>query len=158
MTAFYWEKLVVARPMILFVLLAMQWNPVYADNSSPVSWVTALEGARHCVKESKPDLERAVACYEEAMSSCLVVPEDEHKSCLEMSVQELEYLLPRYKSYFQGEASELQYSPKRCEYIYDQGINLPKDEFLVQCKFTLLVARITAGHIASLWGEFPTED
>lgn len=82
----------------------------------------------------------------------------EYKSCLEDAVYELERLLPLYNSHERAEEISMQYDPARCHEFAIIEHDLPRDEFLLQCQFTALATQVTAGHIASIWGELHFQD
>ena len=147
------------RSTIAAIILGVAVCPAFAEDNKPISWVAALESAEDCIEQSKPDFERAIACYEHAIASCVVsVPTDEYKLCLERSVEELTGLLPLYNSHTHAEAIALQYDPDRCEKFDNPVDNLPEEELLMQCKFIALLTQITAGHVASIWGELRLQD
>ena len=146
------------RSAIVLLLLGVLTTSALADDIGPGFWTETLTNAEHCVEQSTPDFEKAMACYEEALVACLLVPTDEHKLCLEVSVKELRDLLPMYNSHRQAEAIAQKYDPKRCEALSDPAEGLQTDEFLLQCELTSLATQVTAGHIASIWGEIPALD
>jgi len=81
-----------------------------------------------------------------------------HKSCLEDAVDELERLLPLYNSHEWAEEISMQYDPARCREFEFIEHGLPRNELLLQCQFTALWTQVTAGHIASIWGELHFQD
>ena len=119
------------RSQIVIMLHVVFSSSAFADDFDPALWTNTLREAGHCLEQSKPDFERAVGCYEMAIASCVSVPSDEYKLCLEVSVKELKSLLPLYNSHRQAEEISLQYDPKRCKQFGKQKQhNQPTDEFL----------------------------
>ena len=128
--------------------------PAGADEETQITWASTLEEAHPCIVESEPNFRRAISCYEPIMSLCISASVAEYKPCLENSVRELRGLLPSYNSHSLAEKISAQYDPLHC-HEFENDSNLPDTEFILQCEFTALATQVTAGHIASIWGEIP---
>lgn len=144
------------RRSILAVSLGVIGSASFAQSSEPVTWASILESTQDCVARSEPDFERAISCYDVALGHCM--EKVEYKSCLEDAVNELERLLPLYNAHERAEEISMQFDPARCHEFAIIEHDLPREEFLLQCKFTALATQVTAGHIASIWGQLHFQD
>lgn len=127
-----------------------------AETHGTPSWKAGLSDAETCILQSKPDARRAFECYDLKALAC--VSADGFKSCLQGRIEELVVLLPLYNKHENAVEIASQYDPARCEGLAAQAPDLPQDQVILQCRFTALMTQVTAGHIASIWGEFPLDD
>ncbi|WP_299151654.1 hypothetical protein [uncultured Tateyamaria sp.] len=147
------------RSLMVVVQFGVLASSALADGIDPALWRKTLNKAQHCVEQSKPDFRKADQCYEEAIEFCAIqVFDDYYEPCLEQSVKELKLLLPLYNSHRQAEAIARQYDPKRCEQFKNETQGQSDYQFFLQCEYVALVTQVTAGHIASVWGEIPIQD
>ena len=110
------------------------------------------------MRNSVSDFEKAKGCYKDAIVSCLQVPLDNEWSCLETQTQQLNRLYPQYNLRKHDEDLYRQYAPERCKSMYSPDLKLPKDKFLLQCRFTALTTQVTTAHLMSLWDELSNQD
>ena len=142
--------------MLTALVACVTLIPVLAEGSDQWSWEAELEKAAPCISESKPDLNRALECYDLDVMFCGST--EDRKTCSHNGIHELASLLPRYNKHKLGQALGMVWDPAKCEGSYGPEISQTKEDFLLLCRLTALLNQVTAGHIASIWGEFPIED
>lgn len=141
---------------VLALLLSFAAHSATADGATSTTWTTTLQDAEACVAQSEPDVARAIDCYSASIGDCVGKPGDQFLGCLRRNIDELYDLLSLYTSHSQAKDIAARYDPARCPGMYDETLGLAQDEFVALCEFTALSTQVTAGHIASIWGAFPS--
>jgi hypothetical protein len=153
------SDLKILRATTLAVSLGFAGSPSLAQSSDLTTVIDNLDNARECVLRSEPDFERAISCYQDHMLTMLDCFEaSDAKTCLESLVVQLRQLQPVFNTHERAQEIALLYDASRCHGVRADENGLPKDVLFLQCQFIALSTQVTAGHVASIWGELHFKD